>query len=643
MAILAAKICKLSDKKIYKSLNKIKNVKGRLENVKKFKNNIRVYIDYAHTPDALKEALLSLKNYFDSEITLVFGCGGERDQKKRSLMANIAKTFCKKIYVTDDNPRKENPKKIRSEIIKHIKGSKYFEIGNRSEAIREAIIRAEPNEVILIAGKGHEDTQDYGNKVISISDRKIIEKLKISQKKYSRKKINLLANAKLIKKIINYKKKNYIFDGLTIDSREVKKDNLFLAIKGKNNDGNKFIDIALKKGARFVATSKNSKKYKNKIIKIKNSFSFLNKFANLKRKTSRSKIIGITGSAGKTSLKNMLFELLQNKQNTFASPRSFNNHYGVPLSLSNLNPHHRFGIFEIGMSKPGEINKLSKIVKPNIAVITNIAEAHIENFKDISGIAKAKGEIIKNINKSGTLIINRDDKFFDYLKKEAETNKIKVRSFGSSKNSNVRLLKVKQNKKARYISIKLDNEILNFEINNINIFNVLASIAVLRELNLDINGKISLFKKFQPSEGRGKVYKIKRYKKKFNLIDESYNANPFSVKTAINTFKRIKKDNFKKYLLLGDMLELGKNSDKYHKDISKLINTSDIDKVFIKGDKTLFTYKNLRKSKRGNIFQCNDDVDSILQNIITNNDYLMVKGSNATGLNLVCKTMIKGN
>ena len=179
MAILAARLCNLNYTQIISSLKKIKNVDGRLDLIKKFPNNIRVFIDYAHTPDALKEVLKSIKNTFNNNISLVFGCGGERDFKKRSLMAKIAKSFCERIYVTDDNPRKENPKKIREEIINHLKGSNYFNIGNRSQAIKEAISKAEPNETILIAGKGHENYQDYGNKIIKISDRKIIININI--------------------------------------------------------------------------------------------------------------------------------------------------------------------------------------------------------------------------------------------------------------------------------------------------------------------------------------------------------------------------------------------------------------------------------------------------------------------------------
>ena len=641
MAALAAKVCSLDNTKINGAIKKIKNVDGRLELIKEYPNNIKIFIDYAHTPDALNEVIKSIKENFNSNISLVFGCGGERDHKKRRLMAKIAKSFCKKIYVTDDNPRKENPKKIRKEIIQHLTGTNYHDIGNRTKAIKKAILNAEPNEIILIAGKGHENYQDYGNKIISISDTKIIKKFKLNKKKIDKKKQNYFFNSKILNKIVK-NKKFYKFDRVAIDSRDVKKNNLFLAIKGKNNDGNKFIIKAIKKGANYVVSSKKKQNYKKKIITVKNPTTFLNQFAKLKRENCNAKILAITGSAGKTSLKNLLNILLQKYKNTHASPRSFNNHYGVPLSLSNLNLNHRFGVFEVGMSKTGEIEQLSKMINPHLAIITNIAEAHIENFKNIKGIAKAKSEILNNIRNDGTVILNRDDAFYSYLAKKAKSKNIKIISFGKSKKSDVYPVKITQYVKEKKITVHVKDEILELKVSNINIYNILASLAVLKELDLDIQKTVQMFKDYQPSEGRGKIHKINRYKKTFNLIDESYNANPFSVKNAITSFSEIKKEKFKKYLLLGDMLELGKKSEVYHTELARLINSSDIDKVFIKGEKTLFTYKNLKNEKRGNILQCDQDVDFTMENIIANNDYLMIKGSNATGLNTISKTMIKG-
>ena len=641
MAIVATKLCGLKDVEIYKSLKKIKDVSGRLELSRRFPNNIKVFIDYAHTPDALSKTLQLLEKKYGKNISLVFGCGGERDKKKRPLMAKIANSFSKKVYVTDDNPRNENPKQIRKELANKIAKVKCFNIGNRAEAIKKSIINSEPNGVVLIAGKGHEDYQIYKNKIFYVSDKQIVKNLKLKINVLSKKKQNYLQNRTIIKKITGRTKPGN-YEGLKIDSRMVKKNNLFLTIKGANNDGIKFIPDALKKKARYIVSSKKIKKYETKTIKVKNEILFLNQFAKFKRQQSLAKIIAITGSAGKTSLKNLISQLLQNFKKTHFSPKSFNNHFGVPISLANLSVEDSYGIFEAGMSKAGEIKKLSKLIQPHIGIITNIGEAHIENFKNINGIAKAKAEIIDNIKKYGTIILNRDDKFFKYFYQKAKLKKLKIVTFGKNKSSDVYPLKIIKNKNSTKFFVKVKEQKIDLDVKDINISNLLASLAVLKDLNLNLNATKKTFKNYEPTEGRGKTHLISRYNKKFKLLDESYNANPLSVKNAIINFDSIKKKKFKKYLILGDMLELGRKSEMYHKDLSKVINNTDIDKVFIKGEKTLFTYKYLNKSKRGNILQNKDDIDFILSNIIVNKDYLMIKGSNATGLNTISKKMIKG-
>jgi MurE/MurF fusion protein len=640
MAIEAVKLCGLKEQFIFRSIKKIKDTDGRLELVKTFKNNIKVFIDYAHTPDALFQTLKSLKQSFGDNISLVFGCGGERDKKKRPLMAKIANDNCKKIYITDDNPRNENPQKIRKQLLKYISKNKAFNISKRELAIRKAIQNAKPDETILVAGKGHEEKQIYKNKILNISDKKIVKKINLKNKIITKKKLNYLQNNLILKKIIN--KPNFFkFNGLSIDTRTIKKENLFIAIKGKYNDGNQFINKALKKGAKYIV-SKNNIKQNKKIIKIKNLILFLNNFAKLKRKLTSANIIAVTGSSGKTSLKNLIKDLLKYFGKTHCSPKSFNNHLGVPLSLSNLSYEDKFGVFEVGMSKSGEIHNLSGLIKPHIGIITNIGEAHIENFKNIKGIAKAKSEIIENIKAGGTVILNRDDKFFNYLSKKAKKYKLKISTFGKHKDADFRIEKIIDLDSKSKVFIKIKEIRISFIIGEINIYNVLASLAILEKLNLDYLKVLTKFKNFTPPEGRGKKYTISRYKKKFKFIDESYNANPLSVKNAINKLSVIKKNKFKKYLILGDMLELGSKSKKFHEELSKVINNSDIDKVFIKGKKTLFTYKYINKEKRGNILQNNEDIDFSLNKMISNNDYLMIKGSNATGLNKVSKKMIKG-
>ena len=178
-------------------------------------------------------------------------------------MAKIASANCKKIYVTDDNPRNEKPSKIRKEIINKIKIKRFYNIGNRAKAIETSIRNADPGEIILVAGKGHETKQIYKNKIIFNSDSQIIRSLKIKIKKLSNQNQNFFQNKKILEIILgNSKVKN--FHGLTIDSRVTKKNNIFLTIKGKKNDGTKFISKALERGAKYVISSKNIKKYKKK-------------------------------------------------------------------------------------------------------------------------------------------------------------------------------------------------------------------------------------------------------------------------------------------------------------------------------------------------------------------------------------------
>jgi len=259
MAMEATKLCGIKKNLINRAIKKIKDVNGRLELVKKYSNDIRVFVDYAHTPDALFKTLKSLKDNYGNNITLVFGCGGERDKKKRPLMAKIANKNCKKIYITDDNPRKENPKKIRNEISKYISRNKVFNIGNRALAIRRAIFNADSQETILIAGKGHEEKQIYKNKILHISDKKIVKKINLKKKKITKKKQDYFQNQLILNSILA-KPKPVNFCGISIDTRTIKKNNLFLAIKGKKNDGNRFIKDAIKKGAGCIVTSSVVKK-----------------------------------------------------------------------------------------------------------------------------------------------------------------------------------------------------------------------------------------------------------------------------------------------------------------------------------------------------------------------------------------------
>jgi len=646
MSILAIKLSGFNIEKILHIVKNIEEVNGRLQQVNTTSNQTKIFIDYAHTPDALDTVLRTLKDHYRIKPDIVFGCGGERDKHKRPKMANICEKNAGEIYVTDDNPRNENPKLIRKMIISGFRQKlNIHEIPSRDKAIKTAIMRSKPNSIILVAGKGHETTQTYGDKIINISDKDIIKNINKNKIKFKIKNYNSIFNAEIVKELL--KKNKLKFEGVSINSKEIKKDNLFVAIKGKNHDGHVFVQEALKNKANFCVVQRNINKLnKKKLIKFPNTINFLNKLAVLKRNHINLKVIAITGSSGKTTLKTLIGKTLKEYGKTYFSKKSYNNHIGVPLSLCNLESDHKYGVFEIGMSNKGEIRNLSSLVKPDIAIITNIGEAHIENFNNLNEIAKAKSEIIENINRGGYLILNRDDKYFSYISNLAKKKNINVLCFGLSNKAHAKLIKKRRYKNYDDLHIRILDKNIHLKIKNTNsliISNILCTLLTLHVLDLDLSKTINFSDYFQPVEGRGKIHHISRYKKKFQLIDESYNANPSSVKNAINNFSNIKRKNEKKFLLLGDMLELGKKSDSYHKNLAHFINNSDIDKLFVYGENAFKIYQKTYKAKQGNILQNLNDFDEIFSDIINKDDYLMIKGSNATGLNKLSKKIISGH
>ena len=426
-----------------------------------------------------------------------------------------------------------------------------------------------------------------------------------------------------------------------------KKNNLFFAIEGKNTDGHKFAKEAVEKGAIKSVVSKKIKKLsKNKIIKVKNTFSSLKNLAKVTRDNSSAQIIGITGSVGKTTLKNLISFALSNYGKVYHSPHSYNNRFGVPLSLSNLKSNIDYGVFEIGMDKKGEIENLSKMVKPEVAVITNIAEAHFKNFNTLKDIAKAKAEIINNITKGGNIILNGDDKFFSYLSNKAKKNEINITSFSLKKKSNIYLMGIKKIKNYFRLKINVKNKIFYFDTkhstNNF-INNILACISIMFVLNLNLNKMKKKFIGFIIPEGRGDIKMVKKFNKKFKFIDESYNANLLSMTSAINNMDYYNDNkNHRKLVLLGDMLELGKKSKKFHRTLSVIINRSNIDKVFVCGKYIKETFNYLSTNKKGKVFKNIKEAHNHFGKILHNNDLLMVKGSNATGLNQFSKNIKKG-
>ncbi len=643
MAIIAAKNSNISLIKILNVLSQLKPIDGRLEKIGKIKNRSKVILDYAHTPDALRICLSNLREQFpNKKIILLFGCGGNRDQNKRFKMGKIACDYSNEIYLTDDNPRFEDPRKIRDDIKKGIHDTLIKEIPNRKQAISEAIKNLNTGDILLVAGKGHEKIQDFGKKKIFFSDKKIIlDCIKL-------KNINLSKNLKIniIKEVSKTKNKIPLVkaDKARINSKEVKKNDIFFAIKGKKNDGNKFIGEAFKNKASLVVLNKIQNKFNRKRqIKVRNTLKFMTEISKIFRKNIDTNIIAITGSCGKTTLKELLGNVLRKITSVSTSPKSYNNKFGVPLSLLNLKHNDEFGILEVGMDKKGEIDNLTNIIKPNVGLITNINYAHAKNFKNIKQIALAKAEIIKNILPNGFVVLNADDSFFKLHKKIAENNNINVISFGiKTKKANVQLFNIKKVKKAFKIKVKLNDRFKYFIISNnfqSNIYNILSALSVISIYKdvLKLNEKI--FLDFRSPAGRGDHSTIKIGNKKINLIDESYNSNPLSLKSALKNYDNIDTKKYRKYLLLGDMMELGSHSKKLHQSIVPIINETNIDKVFVMGKMVREIFDNIVKVKRGRILENKSGIFELIKKDFNNNDYLMIKASNATGFNSIVNNL----
>ena len=638
-AIIAAYLSKLNINKILRSIHKIKTIKGRFEKIGNLKNNAKVVLDYAHTPNALKTSILDIKEEFPlSKISLVFGCGGNRDKKKRLMMGSIAKKYCDFIYLTDDNPRTENPNFIRTQIKRGLNNKKFLEIPSRSKAINFAVKKLSSGDVLIVAGKGHENYQEYKKKNFFSDKLEILRSIYKKNKHLSKSvKTNILIET-LKSKIINKKK---IVDSVSINSKKMPDKSIFIGIKGKKYDGNKFGNEAVCNGAILAITNKSKKN--SKMIFQKYPLKFFNEISSNYRKSLNANTIAITGSCGKTSVKELIGFCLKKLEKTYFSKKSFNNKYGVPLSIFNTPEKTKHLVLEVGMDKKGEIDNLTKLIRPNIGLITNISYAHIKNFTNLNQIANAKGELINNIIHNGTMVINMDDKYYKYfLEKTINCGINKLTFSKKNQSADITFLSQKKFKNNYLFKIKIKGVIKKFiiskELSNYK-ENILASLSVISNFFNFEKLKKNLFVGFCVPRSRGSLINYTKGSKKLIILDESYNSNPLSLKFALERLDTFNIKKNKKFLLIGDMLELGKYSKKLHIDIAKHINNLKISKTYVFGDYIKHTFNKLRPQIKGRILTNKVDILNLINKDLPNNSLLMVKGSNSTGLNKIIQKL----
>ncbi len=627
---------------VFAALENLRGAPGRLEFVGE-KAEAPVFVDYAHKPDALEKALAALRPFAERRLIVVFGCGGDRDAGKRPIMGEISARNADVTIVTDDNPRSEDPAEIRAEILSLAPGA--MEIGDRAAAIRAGVAMLQKGDVLLIAGKGHETGQTVGAQVLPFSDH---EEARAALAEFSRCRGYLWSGLGLVAPL-RARVSGAVPDGVTgisIDTRTLRPGELFFAIKGDNSDGHDYVAKAFRGGAAAAVVDEDhvdSLRGLGTLFVVHDVLRSMEGLAVAARKRSRARIIAVTGSVGKTSTKEALRKVLGDAGPTHASDKSYNNHWGVPLMLARLPEQARYAVFEIGMNHAGEITPLVAMVRPHVAVVTNVAPVHLEHFANVEEIACAKAEIFSGLVKGGVAVINRDDETFELLAAAAKDSPAgHVLTFGAQMGvhpgADAQLLKFDQDESFSQASARVLGNELNFTLGAPGrhlAINAMAVLLASRAVGLDLAAAAASLADFGPPQGRGAREKLRldpgAPKSEILLIDESYNANPASMRAAIELLGAAKTSGKgRRIAVIGDMLELGPTAPELHVALGDPLAKNRVNLVFAAGPLSRHLFDSLPKQKRGAWAPDAAKLEHEVAEALRPGDIVMVKGSNGS-------------
>jgi UDP-N-acetylmuramoyl-tripeptide--D-alanyl-D-alanine ligase len=440
---------------------------------------------------------------------------------------------------------------------------------------------------------------------------------------------------------------DWVVHGLSIDSRTIQKGDLFIALIGENGDGHDYVQKALENGAvAAVVTKSLSGIDPDKLVIVDDTLKALEKLGIAARQRSGAKIVGITGSVGKTGTKEMLATAFGVQGQTHASIKSYNNHWGVPLSLACMHAGSDYGIFEMGMNHPGEITPLTKMVKPHIAIITTIAAVHLAHFENgIEGIVDAKAEIFDGVVEGGAVILNHDIEHFESLKNKAIAKNLKVYSFGENKNADARLINCLEAANGTRVSanIKGEDVTFNLQIAGRHIAcNALAVLLAVKLAGADVQKAAKALAKQEPIIGRGKreYLDIGDSNNPVTLIDESYNASPAAMSAAFKVLALVDPGRGgRRIAVLGDMLELGADSEKLHADLVLPLKAANVDLVYTCGKHMKRLHETLPANQRGEHRTSSRELAEIVPDVLTPGDVVMVKGSLGSKMGIIVEAL----
>lgn len=448
-------------------------------------------------------------------------------------------------------------------------------------------------------------------------------------------KKNILWHGKEVQAYVNGEGfTDWAVGGISINSKLVSPGDLFIAMPGEKVDGHSYIDEAFSNGAIAALVNNNyeCKTHEHRLIHVKDTMAALRSLASVSRKRFKGKIIAVTGSVGKTTMKTGIHHVLSKISNTYASSGSFNSQIGHPLCLALLPADSDYAVFELGMSEKGGLSSLVSILQPHAAIITVVSPVHMESFNDLSDVMYTKLEVFKDsTTKIG--ILNRDISMYRAMKeKSSEYGIEKIITFGSDKRASVRIKKWDGDNVDAIIEMDyLRSEKISYKIANVGEYwakNSAGIIASAMALGVCPFKAAEHLHDFYPISGRGEFLDIGG----IGVIDDSYNASPLSVITAINRIASMKATG-KKIVVLGNMLGFGSKADYYHRELASEINTCGIDGFVTCGDNMKILFNSLHHSKRIAHFSEVSQIDPF--SFLKKDDLVLIKGSNGMKMNVI--------
>lgn len=453
-------------------------------------------------------------------------------------------------------------------------------------------------------------------------------------------------------------------NGVSIDTRTLEPGDIFVALKDQR-DGHDFVTSAFKSGAGAAIVNASYERKPGDGALLRCDPDFLRRQAgetmrdsdalmalevlgslSRRRLDPSARVIAVTGSAGKTGTKEMLRACLARLGATHASEKSYNNHWGVPLTLARMPAESHYGVFEIGMNHAGEIAALVPMVRPHAAIVTTVEAVHLEHFKSVEDIADAKSEIFSGLVSGGAAIIKRDSPYFDRLRVRAEIEAARVVSFGLDGRADVTAEAVHLGEEGSAITARVNGRHISYRLampGRHIAENSLAVVAALDAIGADLETALAALADLAPPPGRGARTLLKRPEGEILLIDESYNANPASMRAALTTLAAVPREKFaRRIAVLGDMLELGPGSPELHKELIEAVVSAAVDKLFACGPMMKGLYDAASPAIKGGYAETAAGLVDLIGRDLRAGDVVMVKGSNGMKLGPLAQALRAG-